>query len=54
MKEEEEKKNALGVTHPFSTAQLLGDGFPENGQKFTLIYPSDLFKGPYYNKGGEL
>lgn len=52
VEKEEEKKNALGVTHPFSTGQVLGDDFPENGHKFTLIYPFDLFTGPYYNKEG--
>lgn len=54
MKEEEEKKNAPGVIHPFSTRQVLGDGFPENGHKFTLICPFDPYTGPYYNKDGAL
>lgn len=52
--EEEEKKNAPGVTHPSSIGQVLGDGFPENGHKFPLICPFDLYTGPYYNKDGRL
>lgn len=35
--------NVLGVTYPFSTTQVLWVVFSENGHKFILIHPSDLF-----------